>query len=88
MGETWVPSLGWEDALEKGKATHARILAWRIPWGCKESDTTERLSPSLSLSSGHELEPTLGDSEGQRSLVCCSPWGHDERDTAHQLNKA
>ena len=31
MWETWVQSLGWEDALEKGKATHSRILAWRIP---------------------------------------------------------
>ena len=30
--ETWVPSLGWEDPLEKGTATHSRILAWRIPW--------------------------------------------------------
>ena len=30
--ETWVWSLGWEDPLEKGKATHASILAWRIPW--------------------------------------------------------
>ena len=31
--ETWVRSLGWEDPLEKGKATHSSILAWRIPWG-------------------------------------------------------
>ena len=31
MQETWVPSLGWEDSLEKGKATHSGILAWRIP---------------------------------------------------------
>ena len=30
--ETWVPSLGWEHPLEKGKATHSSILAWRIPW--------------------------------------------------------
>ena len=30
--ETWVRCLGWEDALEKGKATHSSILAWRIPW--------------------------------------------------------
>ena len=30
--ETWVRSLGWEDPLEKGKATHYSILAWRIPW--------------------------------------------------------
>ena len=32
MWETWVPSLGWEDPLEKGMATHSGILAWRIPW--------------------------------------------------------
>ena len=30
--ETWVWSLGWEDPLEKGKATHYSIFAWRIPW--------------------------------------------------------
>ena len=29
--ETWVRSLGWEDPLEKGTATHSNILAWRIP---------------------------------------------------------
>ena len=32
MQETWVQSLGWKDSLEKGKATHSGILAWRIPW--------------------------------------------------------
>jgi len=31
MRETWVWSLGWEDPLEKGMATHSSILAWRIP---------------------------------------------------------
>ena len=31
MRESWVQSLGWEDPLEKGKATHSSILAWRIP---------------------------------------------------------
>ena len=30
--ETWVQSLGWEDLLEEGMATHSSILAWRIPW--------------------------------------------------------
>ena len=30
--ETWVQSLGWEDPLEKEKATHSTILAWEIPW--------------------------------------------------------
>ena len=32
MRETWVRSLSWKDPLEKGKATHSSILAWRIPW--------------------------------------------------------
>ena len=31
MQATWVPSLGWEDPLEAGMATHSSILAWRIP---------------------------------------------------------
>ena len=44
MRETWIQSLGWEDPLEKEKVTHSSIQAWRIPWGHKESDTTERLS--------------------------------------------
>ena len=49
--ETWVQSLGWEDPLEKGKATYSSILAWRIPWTVrivhgvvKSLDTTEQLS--------------------------------------------
>ena len=32
MRETWVQSLGWEDPLEKGMATHSSTLDWRIPW--------------------------------------------------------
>ena len=63
LRETWLQSLGQEDRLEKGMATHSSILAWRIPmdrerslagcspWGCKELDVTERLSTSLMLTS-------------------------------------
>ena len=36
--------------------------------------------------SGHKFEQTLGDSEGQRSQVCCSSWGHKELDTTERLN--
>ena len=32
MQVTWIPSLHWEDPLEKGMATHSSILVWRIPW--------------------------------------------------------
>ena len=48
MQETWVQSLGCEYPLEKGKATPSSVLAWRRPWGPKESDRTERLKLSLS----------------------------------------
>ena len=51
MQETWVPSLGQDDSMEKGMATHSSVLAWRIPWteepgrlqsvGLKESDMIE-----------------------------------------------
>ena len=54
MQETHIRSLGQEDPLEKGMATHSSILDWEVPWteepgglqswGCKESDTTERIS--------------------------------------------
>ena len=63
MRETWVQSLGREDPLEKEMATHSCILAWEILWpeepgglqsrGCKEPDTTERLTLSLSGASDH-----------------------------------
>ena len=59
MWETWVHFLGWEDALEKGTATHSSVLAQEFPWteepdglqsrGHKESDTTERLELSLQM---------------------------------------
>ena len=35
---------------------------------------------------GHEFEQTLGDSEGQGSLACCSPWGRKEPDRTEQLS--
>ena len=57
MQETWVRTLGWEDPLEKEKATHSSILAWRIPWteepgrlwsmGHTELDMSEQLTFSL-----------------------------------------
>ena len=37
---------------------------------------------------GHDFEQTPGDSEGQGSLACCSPWGHKESDTTYGLNNS
>ena len=57
MQEIWVSSLGWEDPLEKGMATHCSNLAWRIPWteepgwlqftGLEESDMSEQLKKAI-----------------------------------------
>ena len=75
--ETWVWSLGWEDPLEKGKATHSSILAWRIPWTCivygvAESDTTEGHSLSLSL----DLLYSLLEENGFLQCVCVCVYTH------------
>ena len=42
MQETRVQSLDWEDPLEKGKATHSSILAWRIPWPVQSMGSQSR----------------------------------------------
>ena len=57
--ETQVHSLGQEDLLEKGMATHYSIFAWSIPWGRKESDTTERLNWTEMIFPLHSLFPRV-----------------------------
>ena len=57
MQETWVPSLGWEDPLEEGMATHSSILAWRIPmdrgaWWATGM-RSQRVGPTERLSTTH-----------------------------------
>ena len=53
MWETWVQSLGQEDPLEEGMATHSNILTWRIPWteepGMLQSTGLERVGHDLSV---------------------------------------
>ena len=44
MQETWVRSLGWEDPLEKGKATHSSMLAWKIPWTIQSTKSQTQLN--------------------------------------------
>ena len=79
MQETWVRSLGREDPLEKGMATHSSTLAWRIPWIAdlvgyrpwdpKESDTTVRLTflsfPVRSMGNNQTLIGVWSGKEGQ-----------------------
>ena len=65
MWETWVQSLGWEDPLEKGLATHSSILAWRIPmdrgawWATVHRVTksrTQRATNTISVSES-DMQP-------------------------------
>ena len=71
MRETQVRSLGWEELLEKEMAIHSSTIAWKIPWteepgrlhspwGCQESDMTERLHLHLYLSLNSKQLPKLG----------------------------
>ena len=56
-------------------------------WGQEEKGATEDdMVGWHHWLSGHEFGQTLGDSGGQRSLVCCSPWGHKESDMTGRLN--
>ena len=69
LQETWVQSLGREDFLAKGKATHSSTLAWRIPWTrqtqtIQESDMTERL---------HFTSLHFSSSSVQLCLTLCDP---------------
>ena len=88
MQENWVPSLSWEDPLEKGMATHSSIFAWRIPWigepvgyspwGCKELDKTEWLT--LLLFQRVYREAWIFEGKLSREiLVCFKLWrSHSE----------
>ena len=97
MQEAWVRSLGWEDSLEKGTATHSSILAWRIPW----MEEPGRLQSLGLLRVGHDWATSLslftfthwrrkwqptpvflpGESQRSGTLVGCCLWGHTESDT-------
>ena len=93
--ETWVQSLGWKDPLEKGKATHSSILAWRIPWTFivhRVAKSRTRLSDfhfHTILPWTREWQPTPvflpGESHEQRSLV---GYSHKESDMTKRLTHA
>ena len=63
-----------------------RANSWKTPWYWErlkaggEGDTEDEMVGWHHGLNGHEFEKTLEDSEGQGSLVCCSPWGHEELD--------
>ena len=65
MQETWVRSLGWEDPLEKEKATHFSTLAWKIPW----TEKPGRLQSVGSQRVGHDWATSLHFSQSLKELT-------------------
>ena len=77
MQETWVLSLGWEDPLEKGKATHSSVLAWRIPRTI-QSTGSQRVRPDW-VTFTHSHNTCLEDGRGVSGcVVYLSPQMHQE----------
>ena len=78
MQKTLTWSLAQEDPPGEELATQSSILAWEIP----QTKEPDRLQSKRSQRVGHDLaaKQQLGDSEGQKRLVCCSPWFHTESD--------
>ena len=69
MQETWVQSLVWEDSLEKEKATHSSILAWRIPWAVSVTKSQTQLSNFPSLTHSQGVNKVRGYAWGGRALA-------------------
>ena len=66
--ETWVQSLGWEDPLEKGMATHSSILAWRIPWTEEPGGLQSRGSQRIGQDGGAWWAAVYGVAQGRTRL--------------------
>ena len=66
--------MGRADSLEK------TLMRGKIEGKRRRGRPRMRLLESISELSGHDFEQTPGDSEGQGSLACCSPWGHRSSD--------
>ena len=94
MQETWVQSLGWEDSLEKGQATHSSTIG--LPCGsagkesaCNAGDmgSIPELRRSPGGGNGNPLQYScLENPQGQSSLVGYSSQGHKELDTTERLS--
>ena len=88
MWEAWVWSLGWEDPLEEGKASHCSILAWRIQSMGSQRVGHDWLSLSLSRRKDWKATPLFlpGEPHGQRTLAGYNPWGCKGSDTTEWLS--
>ena len=72
--ETWVQSLGWENPLEKGKATHSSILAWRISWTIQSMGSQRVRQDWATFTSPWRMDKIWATSnENSMWKECCEP---------------
>ena len=73
MWETWIRSLGWEDPLEEGMATHSSILAWRISWteqpGTLQSMGSQRIEHNRATKHTYIIYPNKNRKELREELT-------------------
>ena len=82
--EAETPVFWWSDG---NSWLTGKVRDTRKDWGQKEKRMLEdEIAGWPHRCNGHERAQTLGDGEGQRGLVCCSPWGHKELDMSGWLN--
>ena len=92
--QAWIIIGSIDDEAETAKIWPPHAKSWLIgkdpdsgkDWRQKKGMTEDEMVGWHHWHNGHEFEQTLGDSEGQGSLVCFSPWGLQELDTTEQLN--
>ena len=86
------PKYSLEELMMKLKPPDVKSqLPWKDPeagkyWGHEKGEIVDEMVGWHYRLNGHEFEQTLGDSKGQGSLVCCSPWDHKELDMTKRLN--
>ena len=90
MQETWVRSLGWEDPLEEGMATHFSILAWRIPWtedkGTTDPQIHSRLKEKYVVKFRNEKTPARATKEQSKMAAYrdCQQEGQRDQEADRQ----
>ena len=80
--EAEAPVLG--HLMQRAELFEMTLMLGKIEGGRRRGQQKMRWLDGYHQLNEHEFEQTLGDSEGQESLVCCSPWGHIELDTTER----
>ena len=76
----------FDHLMQRADSFEKTLILGKIESGRRRRPTEDEMIGWHHRLTGHEFEQTLGDSEGQGSLECCSPWGRKESGTTDRLN--